>query len=118
MMMAQAMIIPNHDINKPIQNIMEITPPPGMSNDDLSRALLAADCNYQTYYNNMIPYSVWGLPTPDLQDYNSNSYISGILNAVGVNGEDDMSQLQENGIDSPGWDKRVPIEAFASPGCQ
>jgi hypothetical protein len=75
----------------------------------------------------MIYYPSIELPTPDLDDYNSNSYITGILNFVGVNGEADMLQLQEDGINAfvpgtpiglPGWDKPVPSDTFASRGCQ
>jgi len=52
----------------------KISPPPGMSEDAFERALLNADKNYATYHNNQLLY----LPNED-----SNSYISGLMGAVG-----------------------------------
>ncbi len=76
-----------------------ITLPEGMSEETFVDKLVELDSNYKDNLN----YSF----SPDgTSTFNSNSYVSGLLNAAGV----DTSKL--NVPSAPGFDKPVPKEAF------
>ena len=76
-----------------------IDPPEGMSDDQFIGALLNNDANY----SDRLPYnSQW--PLPSTAGYNSNGYISGLLNSVGLQPQQPPR--------TPGWGYRVPSEAF------
>ena len=76
-----------------------ITPPNGMSENDFVDNLMQLDANYQ----DNLEYSF----DPNGSDtFNSNSYVSGLLNAAGV----DMTNIKVP--EGQGFDKPVPKEKF------
>jgi len=78
---------------------IEVTLPKGMTEEQFVDKLIELDANYQDNKE----YSF----NPDGKDtFNSNSYVSGILQAAGI----DTSKI--NVPSAPGFDKPLPKEAF------
>jgi len=93
--------------NAQFQQIVD--PPAGMSDCDFIRALVSAAASYQDNLPYSFPYiSVLGLPDGTMTpgQYNSNSFVSGVLQAVGatpppINGGSNF-QL-------PGYQNPIPL---------
>ena len=81
----------------------KIVDPPGMSDDDFITKLV----NTHEHYNEKAWYALF--PQADDDDYNSNGYVSGLLNiALGFD-EGDIPQQPPN---TPGFEKPVPHSYF------
>jgi len=74
----------------------------GRDEDDVIAALFEAEANYQ----DNLRYEPWPEKLPNA--YNSNSFVSGILQAVGLQAPSVKSNV-------PGYDRPVPAESFAAP---
>jgi hypothetical protein len=83
-----------------------VTAPAGMSDCDFIRALISAAASYQ----NNVPYSLPSIPSGAMSpgQYNSNSFVAGVLNAVGA-----LPPSLNNGgrFQFPGYQNPLPLPA-------
>jgi hypothetical protein len=79
-------------------------PPAGMSDCDFIRALISAAASYQ----NNLPYSFPSIPSGTMSpgQYNSNSFVSGVLRAVGATPPSISTGGQ---FQLPGYQNPVPL---------
>jgi RHS repeat-associated protein len=89
---------PNYDGDKPckLKNLRRVPTPPGMTDSQFIQALINAANSYQ----NNLPYA--GTPFPGSAYYNSNGYVSGVLQAAGGT-PPSLPGIQ------PGYDQPIPL---------
>ena len=97
---------PNYsrDVISKAQFNQVVHPPAGMSDCDFIRALISAAASYQ----NILPYSFPSIPSGAMSpgQYNSNSFVSGVLQSVGAT----PPTISTNGqFQLPGYQNPIPL---------
>lgn len=98
-----------NDVSEPFSIVADITPGQGDTENAMINRMFATDSNY----NDGLDYDLFPSTDPNAgsanDGYNSNSYVYGLLGAMGA---ENIPQSNQDTMPTPGADKPVPERCF------